>query len=256
MTPDDIFEHLAEAVWDYSERSAGPKDWSEASPAERSDLLMDVRRVVIRLAQIAREEGVKGTNGDIGPGAAMAMHDAIRTWTPSAEHGELDKAVLKLQRAFRAGHVYAKCWLQGLVEGLRGEDSAYELGRQDGYEEAVQAIDVDTGGDGEFVCVLGPDPDERDCRTPGDMARRVADRFAALKARVAELGAENARLQEAIDDALIEVDIERAGLDGLRRILDAISDKNGFDQAGRMRFRMIETRNKLRAALTQGERGD
>jgi hypothetical protein len=31
------------------------------------------------------------------------------------------------------------------------EDVAYDLGFRDGYEDAVQTIDVETGGDGEFT---------------------------------------------------------------------------------------------------------
>lgn len=40
----------------------------------------------------------------------------------------------------------------GLVpdEAARDEDDAYEIGKRDGYEEAIQEMDLATGGDGEF----------------------------------------------------------------------------------------------------------
>ena len=114
MKPDEILEHLAEAVWDYSERSAGPKDWSEASPAERSDLLMDVRRVVIRLAQIAREQGVKG----IGREPHLFMVDiGVMTLIDEGLDSPDGVGRREASSAWRAMHDAAPCWLQGLVEG-------------------------------------------------------------------------------------------------------------------------------------------
>lgn len=55
------------------------------------------------------------------------------------------------------------------------EDKAYELGRRDGYELAVQDLDLATGGDGEF----------KGSTIPGEtvdvpaMKARIIDRFAA-----------------------------------------------------------------------------
>jgi len=56
------------------------------------------------------------------------------------------------------------------------DDEIYEMGKREGYEEAVQAIDVRTGGNGEFVCVLGG-PSERHCPDAAAMQQRIIDRF-------------------------------------------------------------------------------
>lgn len=36
------------------------------------------------------------------------------------------------------------------MTNLSDEDEAYEMGKRDGYEEAIQDLDIATGGDGEF----------------------------------------------------------------------------------------------------------
>lgn len=39
---------------------------------------------------------------------------------------------------------------QGKGHSVSDEDESYEIGKRDGYEEAVQELDIFTGGDGEF----------------------------------------------------------------------------------------------------------
>lgn len=66
------------------------------------------------------------------------------------------------------------------VKPVDPEDEAYEIGKRDGYSEAVQEIDQLTGGDGEYrYCLGGGDPDRH---TPGpvEMIRRIVDRFEVL----------------------------------------------------------------------------
>lgn len=72
--------------------------------------------------------------------------------------------------------------LRGEVEELTvrseiAEALGHELGERDGYEDAVQDFDVMTGGDGEFIAVLGPDPDERHCPDAETMKARIQDRL-------------------------------------------------------------------------------
>ena len=61
------------------------------------------------------------------------------------------------------------------------EDEAYKIGYRDGYDEAVQDIDVLTGGDGEYRYCTDHDPDRH---TPDAeiMKRRIEERFDALQA--------------------------------------------------------------------------
>lgn len=59
------------------------------------------------------------------------------------------------------------------------EDETYEIGKRDGYEQAVQEIDQRTGGDGEYRFCTDGDP-ERHTPTPQHMIARIVERFAAL----------------------------------------------------------------------------
>lgn len=57
----------------------------------------------------------------------------------------------------------------------RDEDEAYELGRRDGWSEAVQHIDCLTSGDGEYYANTMPG---RGCETPAQMIDGIVERFA------------------------------------------------------------------------------
>lgn len=65
-------------------------------------------------------------------------------------------------------------------------EKTFVLGQEDGYADAVQWIDVHTGGDGEYVYCTDLDP-ERHTPDAATMQQRIVDRFDALKARVAEM---------------------------------------------------------------------
>jgi len=61
---------------------------------------------------------------------------------------------------------------EDLRQPTQSDDEAYELGMRDGYESAVQDIDMLTGGDGEYCC-----GGERHCPDPDSMKARIAERF-------------------------------------------------------------------------------
>lgn len=81
------------------------------------------------------------------------------------------------------------------------EESFYDIGKRDGYEEAVQDIDLMTGGDGEYrvAVFLGGGVDEdRHCPDPAAMKARIAERFAALRRPETDKpGVREAALEEA-----------------------------------------------------------
>lgn len=56
-------------------------------------------------------------------------------------------------------------------------EETYQIGLRDGYEKGVQDADLRTGGNGEFVCCVGFDPDERHCPDPAAMLDRMSDRW-------------------------------------------------------------------------------
>lgn len=56
-----------------------------------------------------------------------------------------------------------------------GEANAHAIGVRDGYEQAVQTIDMLTGGDAEYrYCTI---PDEGHCPTPVEMIARIVERL-------------------------------------------------------------------------------
>lgn len=65
------------------------------------------------------------------------------------------------------------------VSGAEADDEAYEIGKRDGYEQAVQHIDRLTGGDGEYRYCTDHDPDWHTPDAPA-MIQRIVDRFEVL----------------------------------------------------------------------------
>ncbi|WP_374387187.1 hypothetical protein [Brevundimonas sp.] len=59
------------------------------------------------------------------------------------------------------------------------ENEAYEIGKREGYAEAVADVDRLTGGDGEYRFCTEGDPD-RHMPSPAAMKKKIAERFAAL----------------------------------------------------------------------------
>lgn len=61
---------------------------------------------------------------------------------------------------------------------VAAEDEAYELGKRDGYEDAIQDLDIATGGDGEFKgsTIFGETVDVE------TMKQRIVERFANASA--------------------------------------------------------------------------
>ncbi len=59
------------------------------------------------------------------------------------------------------------------------EEVFYEIGKQDGYSQAVQDIDLRTGGNGEYFASTIPG---RGCPDASTMIQNIVDRFAALAA--------------------------------------------------------------------------
>jgi hypothetical protein len=60
------------------------------------------------------------------------------------------------------------------------EQETYDIGHRDGYESAVQDVDLMTGGDGEYYASTIPG---HGCPDPAAMKARIDERFKALTAR-------------------------------------------------------------------------
>lgn len=81
-------------------------------------------------------------------------------------------------------------------------EETYQIGLRDGYEKGVQDADLRTGGNGEFVCCVGSDPDERHCPDPAAMLDRMSDRWSNLANPAPQGGkAESVRPLQLLDRA-------------------------------------------------------
>lgn len=71
--------------------------------------------------------------------------------------------------------------LSAQVQDARSDDEEeiYEIGVREGYERAVQEIDIKTGGDGEYRYCTDHDP-ERHTPDASAMIQRIVDRFETL----------------------------------------------------------------------------
>jgi hypothetical protein len=66
-----------------------------------------------------------------------------------------------------------------IAAAVAADNEAYELGKRDGYSDAVQWLDEQTGGDGEYRYCMGGDGD-RHCPGPVEMRERIVARFNVL----------------------------------------------------------------------------
>jgi hypothetical protein len=137
-------------------------------------------------------------------------------------------------------------------------DEAYEMGKRDGYESAVQDIDLRTGGDGEYRYCTNGDPD-RHTPTPEAMIERIVARTTpapsleyargfeaglhALKAMTAEEDAYHAPSQHSeLADRLLHWSSEMCrSADAIREIDATVADGN--DELAALLF---EAANALR----------
>lgn len=107
-----------------------------------------------------------------------------RTWNLTTPHGDV-ASFDTLDAAKSAAQAdYERRILSALTDEARAAladeaDEAYEIGKRDGYEKAVQEIDRRTGGDGEYRYCTDHDPDRHTPDAPV-MIQRIADRFEVL----------------------------------------------------------------------------
>lgn len=85
--------------------------------------------------------------------------------------------------------------------GADESEEAYEMGKRDGYEAAVQDIDIVTGGDGEYRYCTDGDPD-RHTPDAAAMKQRIVERFNALQGQLADLRGYFRDMEASYQDAL------------------------------------------------------
>ena len=99
--------------------------------------------------------------------ADQTLATAYRDWRLSTTASPIHYKPMAL--AFVAG------WKAALRQPTQSDDEAYDLGKRDGYEKAVQDIDMLTGGDGEYC--YSTIEGERHCPNVDTMKARIARRL-------------------------------------------------------------------------------
>ena len=85
--------------------------------------------------------------------------------------------------------------------GDEAEDSYY-IGRRDGYQFAIQTLDILTGGDGEYrYCTDHRDWPNTHCPDAGSMQLRILERFDSLKRAASGMEARRAASEAAVHDS-------------------------------------------------------
>ena len=116
-------------------------------------------------------------------GLVERLETALRDM-PTITHGPFDKAAYRRAMLTLAETVREAA--AALSAALHDDpDEAYEIGKRDGYEQAVADIDRMTGGDGEYrvSLLVGAGVDEdRHCPDAATMKQRIVDRFSEATA--------------------------------------------------------------------------
>jgi len=149
---------------------------------------------------------------DIDPDVFIGMHGGYDHWLNAADAALA--AINEIPRqptqsdALLEGDTQTILYLLGVRHGREDErakiaaeasqptqsdDEAYDLGKRDGYEKAVQDIDMLTGGDGEYC--YSTIEGERHCPNPDSMKARIAERFNSQPTQSDALREENERLR-------------------------------------------------------------
>ena len=106
-----------------------------------------------------------------------------------ADNGDMEGEDWDTYVAFEDAHADRATLLLALAEAQAkipalgdetAEDEAYKLGVRDGYQEAVQDIDLRTGGDGEYRWSTDP---ERSVPDPAEMIKRIVARLTEAQER-------------------------------------------------------------------------
>lgn len=172
---------LALRVADWLDRfSAGTTEICDLAPAEARALAAFLREAV------AVPAGWKLVPTEPTPEMIDAWHRA--SWPTGPSVSPLSQQGLAFVRYYDAMLAASpvsppadsgEARLREKADDLKGEDpnECYDLGRRDGFEDAVQEIDVKTGGDGEY---RWSDIPERSTPNPAAMIERIVARFKAL----------------------------------------------------------------------------
>ncbi|MCI0999175.1 hypothetical protein HWD97_03665 [Ochrobactrum sp. C6C9] len=167
------------------------------SPEQQAEMLEEQRQSWVRgNVDLSRDE--RGMTSPVMPRPAPAATDTgleidieataeniARSMSNYKNSGRLHGPTYEVAKAaailaLTCAKVDTRSQAEELLAAERAEsDEAYELGKRDGYSEAVQEIDLKTGGDGEYRYCTDHDPD-RHTPDPASMIQRIVERFETL----------------------------------------------------------------------------
>lgn len=129
----------------------------------------------------------------------------------------------------RATYHWAVTFFRANAEKLAllsaNEDDAYEIGKRDGYEQAVQDIDLLTGGDGEYRWSSLP---QRNCPDAVSMKAAIHERYLEL-----ESGAKAVTVvRDSFRDVLVRVARSAQRLLANYGEFGTVTDQEFFDDLG------------------------
>lgn len=151
------------------------------------------------IVQAFAQHRIAALSSPIGGGVHDAIHTALRLCDDARDECRPDGEILLPGDSFKG-----MCGALDKAHDLlhddgpsdESEEDAYQIGKRDGREEAIQEIDLATGGDGEYRYCTNYDP-ERHCPDPETMKARI---LARLGGGVREGVIEECK--QAVDDAL------------------------------------------------------
>lgn len=165
---------------------------NESAPVEQRDrdAAADIwRDYIARTGEIIVERNMRAGGLDDGLPALLAKHRTA--CTPTAVDGDMVD-ISSIRSAWASAEEAAEREREG---PSAGEDSAYAIGVRDGYQAAVQQLDILTGGDGEYSASTIPG---RGCPTPVEMAARIIGRTIATQSIRAKALEDAARVAEQL----------------------------------------------------------
>lgn len=130
------------------------------------------------------------------------------------------------------------------------DEETYQMGKRDGYEEAVQEIDLKTGGDGEYRYCMDGDPDRHTPDAPA-MISRIVERFNEKEAASAATIGSLAKALKALSFAA-QITGGTAGRDdSLRAAIDQAEDAMSLGGIGEAVNRALDMEAELARLRTQ-----
>jgi hypothetical protein len=181
------------------------------TPAEIENLLALEEGITKGPWQVHSREPLRVVLSEWTETTVVRTHNGMFSDEQNERNARAIAALPQLFTTLRA--LYARA-----IKAEAENDEAYELGKRDGYIEAVQDIDMLTGGDGEYFASTIPG---RGCEDADAMKQKIAERFEAVEAALVD---HNDLLRSAFQAAQRDAIHDVAGTTNYRTLADRASE--------------------------------